>query len=538
MSDPQLLEVDDWLTRKELEHLEFKEAKNRYDFEELVRYCVALANEKGGNMVLGISDKIPRTVVGSQAFPDLERTKAGLTDRLRLRIEADEILHPNGRVVVFRVPSRPIGVPIQYKGAYWMRSGEDLVPMTADQLQRIFAEAGPDFSAEICAKASVTDLDPQAIEWFRSAWQRKSGNPALADLPASQLLEDAELIVDGKPTYAALVLLGTHRALGRHLDQAEVVFEYRSQDTAIEHEQRIENRRGFFLYHDELWKTINLRNPIQHYQQGLFVWDIPTFNEKVIREALLNAVGHRDYRLSGSVFVRQFSRHLEVVSPGGFPPGVTAQNILFKQSPRNRRIADTLGKCGLVERSGQGADRMFEESIREGKPRPDFSGTDDYQVALTLRGQVQDPRFLQFLERVNKELQVVFSTQDLVILDMAQRHDRLTTDLVDRAQVLKQLGVLETIGRGRGRSFILSRSFYRFLGKSGTYTRKRGLDRETNKELLLKHLDHYGRATISDFEEILPHLNRDRIYALLKELRSEGRIRRVGEKRGSQWAKA
>ena len=538
MSDPRLPEVESWLTQKEVEHLEFKEAKWRYDFEELVRYCVALANEKGGNIVFGITDKIPRTVVGSHAFPDLEQTRATLTARLGLRIEAETIEHPNGLVVVFRVPSRPIGMPIQVRGAYWMRSGEQLVPMTPDQLQRIFAEAGPDFSAEICTKAAFTDLDPQAIEWFRSAWLKKSGNTTLERLPAAQLLDDAELIVDGKLTYASLVLLGTHKALGRHLAQAEVIYEYRSQDTAIEHEARVEYRQGFFLFQDELWKTINLRNTSQHYQEGLFVWDIPTFNEKVIREALLNAVGHRDYRLAGSVFVRQYSRHIEIVSPGGFPPGVTPENILIKQSPRNRRIADALGKCGLVERSGQGADRMFQESIRQGKPRPDFAGTDDYQVALTLRGQVQEPRFLQFLERIGQELQVAFSAQDLLVLDMVQRHEKLDAGLADRARLLKELGVLETAGRGRGRSFILSHRFYGFLGQRGTYTRRRGLDRDTNRELLLKHLDTYGKGTISEFEEILHHLSRDRIYAILKELRSEGKIRRVGEKRGSQWTKA
>src|SRR5439155_11707415 len=130
----------------------------------------------------------------------------------------------------------------------------------------------------------------------------------------------------------------------------------------------------------------DLRNDVQHYQDGLFMWDVPTFNERVVREALLNAVGHRDYRSGGSVFVRQFPRKLEIVSPGGLPNGITLANILWRQLPRNRRIAEALSRCGLVERSGQGMDRMFEGCIRESKPRPDFTGTDDYQVSVTLHG--------------------------------------------------------------------------------------------------------------------------------------------------------
>src|SRR4030042_1791749 len=90
-----------WMQAREDEHLEFKEAKQGYDFEELVKYCVALANEGGGKMILGVTDKIPRRVVGTQAFKDLGRTKAGLTDRIHLRIDIEEINHRDGRVLVF-----------------------------------------------------------------------------------------------------------------------------------------------------------------------------------------------------------------------------------------------------------------------------------------------------------------------------------------------------------------------------------------------------------------------------------------------------
>lgn len=113
-----------------------------------------------------------------------------------------------------------------------MRAGESLVPMTPDMLKRIFAEAGPDFSAEICTGATLADLDPQAIGNLRMLWRRKSGNAALDRLDPDQSLADAELVVDGV-TYAALVLLGTRQELGKHLAQAEVIFEYRASPASI-----------------------------------------------------------------------------------------------------------------------------------------------------------------------------------------------------------------------------------------------------------------------------------------------------------------
>lgn len=396
-------QLEDWMKGVEDEHLEFKEAKNQYNTDKLIRYCSALANERGGKMILGVTDKKPRRVVGTKAFHESNDVKAKLVDKLKLRIEVSEVAHPDGRVLVFEVPPRPIGTPIACDGAYLMRAGEDLVPMTPDMLGRIFDEAGPDYSAEICPKATLDDLDPRAVENMRKMWIQKSGNEALLNIELEQLLDDAELVLDGEVTYAALVLLGSHRALGKHLPHAEVIFEYRSNESSTPFQQRREFREGFFAFDEELWNVIDARNEVYQYEEGFFVGDIPTFDRRIVREALLNAVSHRDYRNGGATFVRQFPEKLEVVSPGGFTAGVTPENILWKQAPRNRRIADVFAKCGLVERSGQGARLMFERSIRDGKLRPDFAGTDDYEVFLTLHGEVRDPRFLEFFSKVGQE---------------------------------------------------------------------------------------------------------------------------------------
>jgi ATP-dependent DNA helicase RecG len=242
---------------------------------------------------LGVSDKLPRIIVGSHACRNLEKTKSDLITRLHLRIEVEELLVEEKRVVIFSMPSRPIGVPIQYQGIYWMRRGEELVP--------IFNEAEPDFSAQICLHAKFEDLDKESIKVFREIWLRKSGNHGLKSLSDQQLLKDVGAVEDKKITYAALILFGKPLALRKFLAQAEVIFEYRSSGVTGPAQQRIEYTQGFFSFYDELWNKINLRNDLQHFQDGLFVWDIPTFNEKAIREVILNAVSHRDYREAGSI---------------------------------------------------------------------------------------------------------------------------------------------------------------------------------------------------------------------------------------------
>ena len=532
-----LAQIQEWLNAKEDEHLEFKEAKTRYDFEKLVKYCAALANEGGGMFILGISDLRPRRVVGSLAFSDLGRTKAGLIERLHLRIEATEVQHPDGRVVIFSVPARPAGMPIQYGGAYWMRGGEDLVPMTTDLIRRILDEVGPDFSAQICPRATIADLEAAAIKQFRVMWQRKSGNASLEIISDEQLLMDAELIVEGGITYAALILLGTRAALTRHLAQAELVFEYRSSEVSGPAQQREDYRRGFFAYQDDLWNRINLRNEVQHFQLGFFVFDIPTFNEAVVREAILNAVSHRDYRLGGSVFVRQYARRLEVVSPGALPPGITVVNILWRQAPRNRRIAEVFARCGLVERSGQGMNRIFEECIKESKPQPDFWGTDDYQVSVTLEGEIQDPQFVRFLEQIGRERLATFSTQDFLLLDLVHREQPIPLDSKKRLLWLVEQGVIEMVGRGKGARYILARGFYSIIGRKGAYTRKKGLDRETNKALLLRHIkDNQAEGTkLDELTQVLPSLSRNQVQSLIRDLQSEKQIHVEGRTKGALW---
>src|SRR5690242_17031181 len=133
-----LHDLEQWLAAPaETEHLEFKEAKESFDTTKVLRYCAAMANECGGHLILGVTNKPPRRVVGSAAFPSvssLNDIKARIVSMLRLRVEVTELEHPAGRVLVFTVPSRPVGQVIDFEGTYLMRAGEDLVHMTPDVL--------------------------------------------------------------------------------------------------------------------------------------------------------------------------------------------------------------------------------------------------------------------------------------------------------------------------------------------------------------------------------------------------------------------
>lgn len=521
----------------ENEHLEFKEGKTSYEFDKLVQYCVALANEGGGQFILGVSDKRPRRVVGTKAFAVVQRTESGLFNRLHLRIDAEEVLHPDGRVLVFHVPSHPVGTPVQYEGRYLMRVGEELRPMTPEQIKRILDEAVPDFSAEVREGTDISCLVPEAIAFLRTRWHKHSGNDRLLTLSDEQLLSDAGLLVGGQATNAALILMANSLTLRRHqLGQAEIIFEFRMDPAVTRYVARENYQDGFLLCADSVVAQINLRNEVYQVREGLFRRDIASFEEIVVREALLNAVAHRDYRLSESVFVYQSPHRLLIESPGGFLPGIGPENILWERAWRNRLIAETFEKCGLVERSGQGVNLMFEQSIKDAKLPPDYAASDERHVRVVLSGQVQDESFVRFLEKIGAETQQSFGTEDYLVLDHVRRGLRIPEPLRSRLPHLRELGVLERTGAGRAR-YVLSRRYYEFVGKKGEYTRTRGLDRETNKQLLLKHItDNAAEGTrLTELRQVLPDLSAHQVQALMKELKREGKVRLVGKTRGALW---
>jgi ATP-dependent DNA helicase RecG len=177
---------------------------------------------------------------------------------------------------------------------------------------------------------------------------------------------------------------------------------------------------------------------------------------------------------------------------------------------------------------------IYEEAIRESKPLPDFTNTDRHQVSITLHGTMQNPDFVRFLEKVGKERWASFSTDDWMLLGYVARGEKVPEAYKPRIESLLDLGVIERAGRGK---LMLSHRFYSFIGRKGTYTRKKGLDRETNKNLLLKHIEENAAdgSPLQDLMDVLPSMTRGQVRTLLEELRKDQRAHPKGVKRGARW---
>jgi len=291
---------------------------------------------------------------------------------------------------------------MKYEGVPLMRTGESLREMSDEEMFKILSEQEPDFSAKTCEGLTMEDLEPRAIEIMKQKYAEKNENPGFESVSDRQALSDLELLVDGKLNYAALVLLGKQKAIKKYMPQNNVVIEYRNDPASIQYDDRIEIQQPLFLAVDEIWAYINqpTLNPQVHISENAYIFDIKLFNKETIREAVLNAIAHRSMIVQNDVVIKQSPTELTITNAGGFPIGVDKSNVLTVNStPRSKRLAEVLQKTGLVEKSGQGVDKMFTNCVMEAKPLPDFSATDNYQVSLKFRTEIRDVPFLVYIRQ-------------------------------------------------------------------------------------------------------------------------------------------
>ncbi len=205
----------------ENEVVEFKEAKNGYDFTKLGKYFSALCNEanlkrqRAAWLVFGVNDQ--RQVVGSHfrlTRKDLDSLKEEIANKTTHRItfiEIHEVVHANGRVVLFEIPAAPKGLPVAFEGHYYGRDGEALSPLNLEEIERIRAQSTvEDWSAVIVPDAGLADLDEEALvvarRNFKSKFPDKAGE--MDDWDTATFLNKAKLTIKGRITRTALLLLG------------------------------------------------------------------------------------------------------------------------------------------------------------------------------------------------------------------------------------------------------------------------------------------------------------------------------------------
>lgn len=372
----------------ESEILEFKEAKLQFDSSRLIGYCAAIANEKGGHIILGVSDKKPRQVVGTQAYQDLNDLngiKKRVLDKLKIRIDSHEIEHPDGRVLIFSIPSRPIGHPIEIDGRYLMRSGESLVGMTADHLKTILSEGAPDWlnlgaKDQLTADEVISLLDTQTFFDLLKLPYPPSRDGVMEKLKNEQLIFNKSGLWE-ITNLAAILLAKDLNAFSPQLARKAVrVVIYDGVNKTITKEDKF-GVKGYAVGFSNLVEFIHSAAPLNKSVEQVIREEVKMFPKQALRELIANALVHQDFLVGGiSVSLEMYADRVEISNPG-IPP-INPDRFIDEYRSRNERLADLMRRLGICEEKGSGVDKVINAAEIFQLPPPDFRVGEQRTIAI------------------------------------------------------------------------------------------------------------------------------------------------------------
>lgn len=519
----------------ENEVVEFKEAKNNYDFTKLGKYFSALSNEanlkrqKSAWLVFGVNDK--RVVVGSQfrlVRKDLDHLKEEIANKTTNRItfiDIHEVSEAGKRVVLFEIPAAPKGIPITFDGHYYGRDGEALSPLNLEEIERIRRQAVlDDWSAALVTKASLDDLDPDAILLARKNFKNKFPDKA-DEVDAwndATFLNKAKLTIKGKMTRTALLLLGKDES-EHFLLPADPKIRWLLKDSNGNDRDYALFGIPWLLAVDKVFNKI--RNIKYRYlQKGtLFPEEVDQYAPYAIREALNNCIAHQDYTLAGRINVVEHDESLTFTNLGSFAPG-DVERVVRENAPeeyyRNPFLATAMFNLKMVDTAGGGIRKLFLLQKQRFFPMPDYELTNT-RVVLTLTGKVLDLDYANLLAQHGD-----LSLDEIIALDKVQKKRPLSTT---EEKLLKNKRLIE----GRKPNFFIAKSIAQTTGQKAFYSNNTAFDKQYYLDLICKAIKEHGSMTRKDIDELLwnklPDWMNDaqrktKIGNLLSQLRKSGKI--------------
>ena len=534
----------------ETEWVEFKEAKNNFDFDDLGRYFSALSNEANLNgqpsgwLIFGVTDRPPRQILGTRyrhQKPGLEKLKRDISKHSNHQttfIHIHELNAESRRVVMFQIPPALRGEPTTWDGIAYGRIHESLGPLSLQKIERIRRQAVEDWSAGICEGAGINDLDTKAVVIARQNFSKKYPKLAkeVTQWGDDTFLNKAKLCISGRITRTAIILLGKNEAeyfLSPAI--ARITWLLKGGDN-------IDRDYAHFgppllLSVDQVFSKI--RNLVYRYMPNgqLFPIEISQYDAWVIRESLHNCIAHQDYRLSGRVNVVEESDSLLFTNLGDFLPG-SIEEVILKDAPpefyRNRFLAEAMVNLNMIDTIGSGIKRMLTMQRQRNFPMPDYDLSEPGRVKVRIIGKVIDERYTRMLmQRTDLGL------WEVIALDKVQKDKPLTEN---EFRLLKNKRLVE----GRRPNLFVSAEIVAATETKAEYIRKRAFDKQHYKKMIDDYLRRFHVATRVDLDKLLVEKlsealtdkqKRNFITNLLQEMRRGRIIQPVKGKRGrgTEW---
>ncbi len=524
----------------ENEIVEFKEAKNTYDFSKLGKYFSALSNQanlKGKYfawLVFGVEDK-KHNIVGTKfrlQRKDLDSLKGEIAKKTTNGIsfiEIYELVKPNGRVLMFQIPAAPKGIPIAFDGHYYARDGEELAPLNIEKIERIRGQIiKDDWSAVIIPDATIEDLDEDAIALARKNYKNKFPEKAaeVDEWDAITFLNKAKVTIKGKITRTALILLGKDEA-EHFLNPAEVKIRWKLIDNnGADVDYDIFNIPIILSVEKVFSKIRNIK--YRYMQEGtIFPTEVAKYEPFSIREAINNCIAHQDYTKNARINVIEMDDQLIFTNQGNFIPG-TVEKVVIEDAPeeyyRNRFLATAMFNLKMVDTAGGGIKKIFNFQRARFFPMPDYDLSDE-KVKVSISGKILDMEYARLLAK-NKEL----TLEEIIMLDKVQKKKELTQF---EEKLLKNKKLIE----GRKPNYFIGLKVAQKTNQKAAYSKNKGFGKTYYLDLIVKAIKEHKELNRKEVDELLwsklPDWMSDtqkktKVNHLLSELRRNNLIKNNG----------
>lgn len=507
--ETQWLDFKPWQTAKEA-------------MKVAIEYAVCFANAEGGVVVFGVADRMrgrAEAVHGATGY-SLDIWRRGIFDATRpnIMVEVDELPVPDGsgQLLLVRVPkgsTPPYGTA---QGLFKKRVGKNCMPMDPQGFAQAQISTGAiDWSGQPTEDIQPQDLDPVEIARGRNVLQRINPESELLKLDDNGFLVSLGAIRQGKVTRTGFLLFGREQQLSEYCPQHQIHYVYEASELEVLRNDSY--RFGLLNILERIESAFTgPANPEREVSIGLFKLRVPAYPIGVVREAVLNAMTHRDYSNPGEVLVRHTQRELVVTSPGGFLADITPRNILrHEPMSRNRTLAEAFQKLRLVERAGIGRRRIFIPLLSFGKQVPQyetggtyvtlhiFDGRFDERMAILVAGWREQGRDIDLdallIMTYLREYAFIDTSSAAELLQLSREATRGVLDQFAQPQ----MGFLERRGKTRAATYHLNKAVSQDLLGKTAYTKIKGVDSIRYRALVKEFVLDHGSITPQECRELL-----------------------------------
>ena len=522
----------------------------KVDWDELAKDAVAFANAKGGRLAIGIEDD-------ADLPPRGQKIDAGLPDLLRRRIQeltsnvdvtAEVRTASNGGQYLDARIARSAAVASTSDGRYFLRVADASRPVIGDEIMRLASErAALPWETQTSLSVSRGNADAAMcaalIGALRASDRVKASVKEKLD---AELLDHYLLAVGDSLTNLGVLCVGRREDRAR-LGTAPVVQAIKYD----EHGRKVNK----WVWDDFSLSPIELIERVWHdipdfkerYElpDGLYRQHVPVYDEKVVRELLVNALVHRPYTQRGDIFLNFHPDRLQTVNPGVLPLGVTPTNILHTAVRRNEHLARLFHDLKLMEREGSGFDLMFEIMLTQGRHVPELREGPD-RVEIVIRRRILNAEVIDLIAKADALFQL--SQRERICFGLIAQHDSATARELSRVLELAsvdslrpwlgrllELGLVASSGRTKATRYFIPSDLLRKLDFPAATNLKR-IEPHRLKALVVEDLQRYPGSPIGAIQErVGAEIPRPQIKKALEQLIAEGRVHPSGEKRGRRY---